>query len=464
MGNKIVIYGMGQLFKKYEHLINKSDVVCYVDNRISQTIYCEKPVVNVEQLSSFNYDYIVVFTINYYDEIAYELIWNFGIDVNKIVLFQWYYNLGYNTKNLYRAFLNMMETANVKSILDVNNCIYDLGLWGISKKKDIQIDYIEKYDEKLDECECTLFNSVDKEYDMSIINGVDICQDEISVIVDRLLEKSSIILININNIDLIKNKKYKKINIQGYIFLYVVSVKMTIRIYQISHKPFIKYNDNIYLEMCVGKYEKPEIKNDKTGDNIANLNSKINEITGIYEIWKNEESNVIGINHYRRCFKSLLNPQYGALSELEINLMLDKYDVIVAQPTGPNTCSEKEDLRNSINKEAFDRCWNALNNYFKTKTDSEKKALDYVFSGQIMFPCNMLITAKDIFDEYCQWLMPIVLYLVDNVEFDYMWDAYSSRVIGFFAERLLTVWLYLSDYSLTEIPIQFIGNEGEYGK
>ena len=87
-----------------------------------------------------------------------------------------------------------------------------------------------------------------------------------------------------------------------------------------------------------------------------------------------------------------------------------------------------------------------------------------MFSGQIMYPCNMIITSKGIFDEYCQWLMPIVLYLVDNVEFDYTWDMYSSRVIGFFAERLLTVWLYLSDYSLTEIPIQFIGNEGEYGK
>ena len=36
-------------------------------------------------------------------------------------------------------------------------------------KKDIQIDYIERYDEKLGEGECTLFNSVDKEYDMSII-------------------------------------------------------------------------------------------------------------------------------------------------------------------------------------------------------------------------------------------------------------------------------------------------------
>ena len=95
------------------------------------------------------------------NEIAYELIWNYGIDVNKIVLFQWYYNLGYNTKNLYSAFLSMMETANVKRILDVNNCIHDLGLWGISKKKHIQIDYIEKYDEILDEWECTFLNSDD---------------------------------------------------------------------------------------------------------------------------------------------------------------------------------------------------------------------------------------------------------------------------------------------------------------
>ena len=60
--------------------------------------------------------------------------------------------------------------------------------------------------------------------------------------------------------------------------------------------------------------------------------------------------------------------------------------------------------------------------------------------------------------------MPIVIYLVENIVFDVSWDTYSKRVIGFFAERLLTVWLYMKKYSIVEIPIQFIGEEGEYGK
>lgn len=464
MRDKIVVYGMGRIFRKYEYLINKSDVVCYVDNNASESLCSGKVIVKPEQLNEFDYDYIVVFSLKYYNEIAYELIWTYGVNINKIVLFQWYYNLRYNTINLYSEFLKLIEKTGVRSILDIDNCLHSLGLWGISKKKNIKIDFIEYYDEFSGEFDCGLINSSDKKYDIAILNGTDFCEDEIPVIVNRVLEKSKTILIYIKNCRLIKNSGYKVVNIQGYLFLYVLSENKTTKIYQVSHKSFVKYNDDIYYELGVGNYTKDGILTDKTGDSIAYLNDKINEITGLYTIWKNDNSDIIGLNHYRRCFKSILNQQYGAISELEINLFLDKYDIIVAQPTGPVYCSEKESLRSTIDEEAFDRCWNVINDYFNMQSGKEQKVFDYFFSNQFMFPCNMFITSKKIINEYCQWLMPIVFYLVDNVEFDERWDMYSSRVIGFFSERLLTIWLYMSDYSFVDIPIQFIGEAGVYGK
>ena len=81
-------------------------------------------------------------------------------------------------------------------------------------------------------------------------------------------------------------------------------------------------------------------------------------------------------------------------------MLLDKYDIIVAQPTGPVDCSEKESLRSTIDEEAFDRCWNVINDYFKTRNEREQKAFDYFFSNQLMFSCNMFITSKKIFNEY----------------------------------------------------------------
>ncbi|MGN0340397.1 MAG: DUF4422 domain-containing protein [Lachnospira sp.] len=449
MSNKIVIYGMGQFYKKYEYKIDKTEVVCYVDNNSIETLYENKPIIKVEQLDSFQYDYIVVFTTKYFNDIVYDLVWNHGVDINKIVVFQWYYNLNYNTKLLCNSILALMEKTHIKYICDINDCISKLGLWTINKRSYFCVDY-----------DCT-----DKcIYDIALIDGEECCQEEINSLLNDISENVKVALIHVNNSSLVKNNEYKVLSIQGYIFLYVIFYPKTSKIYQISHKPFVKYRDDLYVELGVGGYKKDGILTDKIGSNISDMNDKINEITGLYEIWKNQLSDVVGINHYRRCFKSVINPEYGALSELEIYMLLEKNDMVVASSVGPNTCSEKEDLRNSINKEAFDRCWDELNDYFGGRSKEEQKALVDVFLGQIMFPCNMMITSKKVYDEYCNWLIPIVLHLVENVEFDSSWDAYSNRVIGFFAERMLTVWIYMNKYSIVEVPIQFIGDEGEYGK
>lgn len=449
MRNKIVIYGMGQLYKRYEVIINKTEVLCYVDVNVTESLYENKPVIKPEKLQQIEYDYIVVFTIKNFEEISYDLIWNYGVDINKIVIFQWYYNLNYNTKLIYNSIMSLIEKSNLKYILNVNDFIAKLGLWAICKDSNFIVDDICS-DEYI--------------YDVALIDGAGLNEKRINNMINNFSGKTKAVLIHVNGRELLNKQAYNIINIQGYIFLYVIFEKKAVKIYQVSHKPFIKYGNDIYVELGVGKYGKKGKLTDKNGDNIAYLNDKVNEITGLYEVWKNEHSAIVGINHYRRCFKSIVNPAYGALSELELYFLLKKYDVIVACSTGGDTYSEKDDLRNSINDEAFDRCWNKLNEYFNKKNIAEQQALLAVFNGQIMFPCNMIITSREIFNEYCDWLMPIVIYLVENIVFDVSWDTYSKRVIGFFAERLLTVWLYMKKYSIVEIPIQFIGEEGEYGK
>ena len=74
MRNKIVIYGMGQLYKRYEVIINKTEVLCYVDVNVTESLYENKPVIKPEKLQQIEYDYIVVFTIKNFEEISYDLI------------------------------------------------------------------------------------------------------------------------------------------------------------------------------------------------------------------------------------------------------------------------------------------------------------------------------------------------------------------------------------------------------
>ena len=138
--------------------------------------------------------------------------------------------------------------------------------------------------------------------------------------------------------------------------------------------------------------------------------------------------------------------------------MLNKYDFIIAQGVGAPDKSEKSDIRNCLNAEAFDIAWNVLKGYFSARTIEEQQALEYVFNNQIIFPCNMFITRKLNIDKYCEWLFPIVFYMVRNTNINEKWDGYSKRIIGFLMERMFTVWLVLNQYSICEVPINFIEN------
>jgi hypothetical protein len=45
---------------------------------------------------------------------------------------------------------------------------------------------------------------------------------------------------------------------------------------------------------------RPDWAQDTIGDNISNRNAKYSELTGLYWLWKNDDSDFQGIVHYRR--------------------------------------------------------------------------------------------------------------------------------------------------------------------
>ena len=60
--------------------------------------------------------------------------------------------------------------------------------------------------------------------------------------------------------------------------------------------------------------------------------------------------------------------------------------------------------------------------------------------GREMYPCNMFVTRWEIFDAYCTWLFSFLIPAAEEADVS-RFDDYSKRIIGFFAERMLTVWL-----------------------
>lgn len=251
------------------------------------------------------------------------------------------------------------------------------------------------------------------------------------------------------------------INKGGYLFP-VSMEEGTVNIFQVAHKFFVPIGNKGYRPIGVGGTPLPYDR-DNIGDNIAEYNAKINECTALYWIWKHVHSTYIGLNHYRRVFESELNARWP-LQDIEVLLLLREYDVIAAKAVILQGYSVADMLRRQICQEAFDLSYQKLNDIFSDKDEEERSAFNKIMGGSIFFPCNMFIMNRGRVNEYCEWLFPILFALIDEVDIQEEWDSYSKRVIGFWAERLFTVWLYLSGYKVKQLSILVIEDGRPYGK
>lgn len=231
--------------------------------------------------------------------------------------------------------------------------------------------------------------------------------------------------------------------------------------YVITHKKFKTIvEDKYYNPMLVGAelgntgYEF-YLRDNLHKDNISYLNQSFCELTGIYDIWKNLNDNVVGITHYRRYFSNSkrIFPKKRILKEKQIKNDLKKYDIILPK-------KNVGEYNNYTAKDFFAKnhdvdIWN------KTKKIIEKTSRSYFdsfewFEKQKSGYCyNMMICNKEIYDKYCSWLFPILFELYKEIDID-KYDEYNKRMIGFVAERLINVWVHKNNLKIKEYPVYFL--------
>ncbi len=68
------------------------------------------------------------------------------------------------------------------------------------------------------------------------------------------------------------------------------------------------------------------------------------------------------------------------------------------------------------------------------------EAEDFFENNGCYSPCNMLIAKKEVLDELCTWLFPILFKVTDKI--GQMADSYQNRYPGFLSERLISYWFY----------------------
>ena len=81
-------------------------------------------------------------------------------------------------------------------------------------------------------------------------------------------------------------------------------------IYIIKHRAYNNPVPEGYVELGIG-----DLFEHKDEDNINDLNLYVNEVEGLYYMWKHCNDDIIGLNHYRRIFVN--NGDYLKLEDAE---------------------------------------------------------------------------------------------------------------------------------------------------
>lgn len=209
-----------------------------------------------------------------------------------------------------------------------------------------------------------------------------------------------------------------------------------------THKQYHFPSDKIYIPLHVGKVDKKDLglKGDDTGDNISFKNASYCELTGLYWAWKNLTEDYIGLVHYRRHFshsnKNVKNKFDNILTSQELSRLISCYDVFVPKKRRYYIETIYSHYKNTHYKEHLDCIRNILSlhnpDYISSYDKTVNKTSGYMF--------NMFIMRKELVDEYCRWLFPILLELETLIDSTSL-TPYHRRFYGRVSEILFNVWL-----------------------
>lgn len=459
-GLRIIIWGVGKNLKNNIDRICLDDICCLIDSNTDkqeQKLYG----INVyapERLAELEYDYIVVSSELYFDEIAWSLLFKYGVECRKILHWKGFLQEERSVKNALRnSAKSICLHYGIHNALDIGgilqnsywNIEHELNLDLVSLKNDIY-DFIKRRYRKVYR---DVHNLLDG-YDIVISDSNDVAQKW-----KCTFWKSRYAIIPLNRtcfqdmkVDL--EECADVVNIHGIHMAGVCKIKKDIKIYQVTHKKFNPVKGELYQPIHAGRQGKADLgyPGDAEGDNISALNDKINECTALYWIWKNDRTDYVGLNHYRRLFRSAVNRDW-MLQNFEVQILLEQYDIIVASAYDTGKLPVLESMRYQVCQEALDNAYDVLQDIFQKRKKEDYEAFQYVMNGYMLYPCNMFITSRKIMEEYCEWLFPILFEMVEKVEIKDSWDDYSKRILGFFAERLLTVWIVQHNFRIKELPI-----------
>ena len=216
---------------------------------------------------------------------------------------------------------------------------------------------------------------------------------------------------------------------------------------------------------------------DDTGDNISRLNPFLDEVTALYWIWKNTNHTHAGFVHYRRFFTSntkqkerrpseyVFNAK-NLLSEAEIIKILAEYDIIVYTERISDRTQLELMIYSTRFPELVELSEKVVRKHLIKNQPDYLDAYDAVINGFVCFFYGIHVTRRNILNAYCEWLFSFMLDATEELAAKVkigdknLIDAphVFSRMMSFFSERMLTVWLKKNHLKIKTLPIMYRDN------
>ncbi|MCX6226260.1 MAG: DUF4422 domain-containing protein, partial [Bacteroidia bacterium] len=200
-----------------------------------------------------------------------------------------------------------------------------------------------------------------------------------------------------------------------------------------------------YIHVLAGKETYPHESNktgDNTGENISIKNQYYSELTGIYWIYKNQTSDIVGTCHYRRFFTAKDEPLLYKCKRLLyyfVGLNIGRHGLIYT--SNPEywgnlilTCEEakqylgefdaimpiKRKLRKTI-KNHYIKYHNAtdielLRFIIKEKAPDYSSSFESTLQQKRLYANNMMVMKRQNFEALCDWLFMLLFEFEKRVD------------------------------------------------
>lgn len=238
-------------------------------------------------------------------------------------------------------------------------------------------------------------------------------------------------------------------------------------VFVVSHKNVAMPQDDMYVPIQVGQKNEnfPGYIRDNTGENIASKNSNYCELTAQYWAWKNSKADIKGLAHYRRLFgkqsSGIFTPiatryKYVLNSET-LEKLLNEYDMVVPKAHNYYIETAYEHYKHAHHTEGL----KITRDILKSDYPSYLKKYDEVLNRRRSHLLNMMITRKEIFDSYSEWLFDVLGKVERRLDIS-NYSVSEARVFGYISELLLDVWIECNGISYVELPVLYMEKQNYF--